>query len=173
VKHIELDYQQPAFRPRRTAGWALLVAGVLLLAEMGVSYDRLQNDKEAMNQEIKASRIRLDTGNYGARQFDDKDLAQAAQIFSRLSTPWEKFFSGIESVSTKDIAILAIEPDVKTGQLKIEGEARDYAAVLNLVSKLEATPPFSEVFLVHHEIKRDDPQHPVSFAVSMHWMQPS
>lgn len=79
----------------------------------------------------------------------------------------------MESVKNSNAAILSIQPDVKTGMLQIEGEAKDYAAVLTLIAQLRITKPFSEVYLLRHEIKRDDPQHPVSFALSMHWAKPS
>jgi Tfp pilus assembly protein PilN len=175
MQRLELDYQKPANPPRKTAAWVLLVAGLALLTEMGVSYDRLQNDREAMNREIRTSNIRLDMPgkDSGDHQFTDKDFAQARQIINRLSIPWDSFFAGIESVSNANVAILSIEPDMQTGQLSIEGEARDYPAVLTLVARLNATKPFSEVFLLRHEIKRDDPQHPVSFSISMHWVKPA
>lgn len=175
MRRLELDYQKPANPSSRTAGWILLVIGLALLIEMGVSYDRLQNDREAMNREIRTSRIRLDVprSESADHQFTDKDFAQARQIINRLSIPWDSFFTGIESVSKQNVAILSFEPDVQTGLLRIEGEAKDYAAVLTLIARLRMTKPFSEVFLLRHEIKRDDPQHPVSFTVSMHWVKPS
>jgi hypothetical protein len=71
------------------------------------------------------------------------------------------------------VAILSIQPDMQTGLLRIEGEAKDYAAVLTMVARLRTTEPFSEVFLLRHEIKRDDPQHPVGFTMSMRWANPS
>ena len=171
---IELDYQQPGYRSSKTAGWFLLLIGVVLLVEMGVSYDRLDGNREAMNQEIRTSKIHIDTQHSeSGRQFSDKDYAEARQIINRISSPWGAFFTGIESLSKKNVAILSIEPDIQTGQMRIEGEAKDYAAALSLVAKLRATEPFSEVFLLRHEIKHDDPQKPVSFIVSMHWLKPS
>ncbi|MFZ2162858.1 MAG: hypothetical protein WAW02_11630 [Sideroxyarcus sp.] len=152
----------------------LLLTGLALLVELGVSYDRLQNDREAMNQMIKTSRLRLDTQKNGSSyQFTEKDFEQARQIINRLTAPWDAIFVGLESVKSSNVAILSIQPDVKTGLLQIEGEAKDYAAVLTLIAQLRVTKPFSEVFLLRHEIKRDDPQHPVSFALSMHWAKPS
>jgi hypothetical protein len=175
MRRLELDYQKPANPSSRVAVWILLVVGLALLIEMGVSYDRLQNDREALSREIGTSRIRPDAKRYGSgeHQFTDKDFAQARQIINRLSIPWDNFFTGIESVSNQNVAILSFEPDVQTGLLSITGEAKDYAAVLTLVARLRMTKPFSEVFLLRHEIKRDDPQHPVSFTLSMQWVKPS
>lgn len=174
MRRLDLNFQKPANRPSRTAGWLLLLTGLALLAEMGVSYDRLQNDREAMNKEIRTSHIRLDTQESSSRyQFTDKDFEEGHQIVGRLSTPWDAFFVGLESIKSSDVAILSIQPDVQTGLLQIEGEAKDYAAVLTLVAQLRVTKPFSNVFLLRHEVKRDDPQHPVSFALSTHWAKPS
>ncbi len=174
MRRLELNFQKPPYSPSRMAGWLLLVTGLALLVEMALSYDRLRNDRGAMDKEIRASHIRLDTPrNDSGRQFSTEDFESGRQIVSRLSTPWEAFFTGLESVKNSKVAILSIQPDVKTGLLQIEGEAKDYAAVLTLVAQLRATKPFSHVFLIHHEIKRDDPQHPVTFALSTHWTNPS
>lgn len=174
MRRLELNFQIPANRPRRMVGWLLLVTGLALLIEMGVSYDRLQNDREMINQEIKASHLRLDIQNNALNyQFSDEDFEEGRQIINRLSTPWDTFFVGLESVKNSNVAILSIQPDLRTGLLQIEGEAKDYAAVLTLVAQLRVTKPFSNVFLLRHEIKRDDPQHPVSFVLSTHWAKPS
>lgn len=175
MRRLELDYQQLPDKPHKTAGWVLLIAGLALLTEMGISYDRLQNEREAMFKEVRTSKLRLDAPHKQAatRQFSDKDFEEARQIMNRLSTPWEAFFSGLESVKNDNVAILSMEPDMQTGLLRIEGEAKNYAAALTLVAQLRARKPFSDVYLQHHEIKRDDPQHPVNFTLSMRWMNPT
>ncbi len=173
MRRLDLNFQKPPYSPSRTAGWLLLVTGLALLVEMALSYDRLRNDREAMDKEIRASHIRLDTRQNDSGRLSVEDFERGRQIVSRLSTPWEAFFMGLESVKNSKVAILSIQPDMKTGLLQIEGEAKDYAAVLTLVAQLRAARPFSHVFLIHHEIKRDDPQHPVAFALSTHWTNPS
>jgi Tfp pilus assembly protein PilN len=174
MRRLELNFQKSPNCPSRTAGWLLLLTGLALLIEMGVSFDRLQNDREAMNQEIKASHIRLDAplrdSNY---QFTEKEFEDAQQIVNRLVTPWDAIFVGLESIKNSNVAILSIQPDMNTGLLQIQGEAKDYAAVLTLIAQLRVTKPFSDVYLLHHEVKRDDPQHPVTFSLSTHWTKPS
>lgn len=173
MRRLELNFQKSPNRPSRTAGWLLFLTGLALLIELGMSYDQLQNDREAMNKEIKASHIRLDgKARESSYQFTESDFEVGRQIINRLSTPWDAFFVGLESVKNSNVAILSIQPDIRSGQLQIEGEAKDYAAVLTLVAQLRVTKPFSDVFLLRHEIKRDDPQHPVSFALSTHWIKP-
>lgn len=170
---LRLDFQQAVDIPRRLAGWLLLLAGLALLAEMGFSYDKLQREREVIHGEILTSKLRMNIPHETpiVRKFSDEDFEKARQIIGRLSTPWDEFFAGLESVSNENAAILSIEPDVQTGLLRIEGEAKDYASVLTLVAQLRTTKPFSKVFLLRHEIKRDDPQHPVGFTLSLHWVK--
>lgn len=175
MRRLELNFQQSPDRPRKTAGWLLLLTGLALLTEVSVSYDRLLHDRTKMYHEIVASKLNLDTSHQEPTSplFVDKDFEGAQQIIARLSMPWDAFFAGLESVNTEDVAILVIEPDIKTGLLSLQGEAKDYAAVLTLIARLREIKPFSAVFLLHHEIKRDDPQHPVGFTLSMRWVKPS
>lgn len=170
---MRLDFQQAVDTPRRLAGWLLLLAGLALLAEIGISYDKLQRDREAIYREVRTSKLRMDMPRETpvVRKFSDEDFEKARQIIGRLSTPWDEFFAGLESVSNENAAILSIEPDMQTGLLRIEGEAKDYASVLTLVAQLRTTKPFSKVFLLRHDTKRDDPQHPVGFTLSLHWVK--
>lgn len=175
MRRINLDYQQPAERPRRAAGWALLAAGLALLFEMGVSYDKLHNERQAMTQEMRAAGLRLDLAGKtaGSARYTDKDAEAARDIMNRLSAPWEDFFASIESIKNDKVAILSMDPDMQTGQLTIEGEAKDYPALLTLVSQFRMKRTFADVFLQRHEIRREDPQHPMTFTISMRWVRPS
>lgn len=170
---LQLDFQQAVDAPRRLAGWALLLTGLVLLAEMGFSYDKLQQDREEMHRQMRAAKLRMDMPREKqvVRKFTDEDFEKGRQIIRQLSTPWDEFFAGLESVSNENAAILSIEPDMQSGILRIEGEAKDYASVLTLIAQLRTTKPFSGVFLLRHETKRDDPLHPVGFTLSMRWVK--
>ena len=174
AQRMELDFLKPAQRPNRNAGGMLLVTGLALLIEMGVSYHRLHNELAAMDQEIAASKLRLDESALDRRaQFTEKDFDAARQIVNRLATPWESFFSGLESVSNKHVAILSLVPEMQTGMLRVTGEAKNYPALLTLVAQLRATKPFFDVYLSSQQTRQDDPQHPVEFIIYMHWVKPS
>lgn len=172
---LAMNYQKAVDLPSKRAGWLLLIVGLAILLDMGITYDHLQNDREAMDRDIKTSKLHIDDGSraVGTGQYTDKDIADAGLIIKRLSTPWNHIFVGMESVSNKNVAILAIAPDVQSGLLRIEGEAKDYAAALTLVAQLRETKPFSDVFLLSHETKREDPQHPVRFTLSLRWEKQS
>lgn len=173
LARIVLDFQKLAFQPSRNAGWMLLAAGLALVVEMGISYDRLRNDRASMEREITASNLKLDdddSGKYAAR-YGEKDIEAARQIFKRLTTPWEAFFTGLESVNNKYVAILSVVPDMQTGMLRVEGEAKNNASLLTLVQQLRTTKPFYDVYLSSQQVRRDNPLHPVDFVIYMHWMK--
>jgi hypothetical protein len=69
------------------------------------------------------------------------------------------------------VALLAIEPDPKTGTVLITGDSKDYLAALTYVLNLSRTETLSKVQLVRHEMKQNDPQKPVGFAVSASWVE--
>jgi hypothetical protein len=175
MRRLEMNFQQPPERPRKTAGWILLLTGLALLIEVGVSYDSAQRDRTRMSNMAVASKFDFEIPDREAKnpRYADKDFAEAQQIIARLSTPWNEFFAGLEPKKPENVAILVIEPDVKSRLLTLQGEAKDYVAVLNFIAQLRETKPFSKVFLLHHEIKPDDPQHPVAFTLSLHWVKPS
>jgi hypothetical protein len=171
---LKIDYQRVANQPRRAAGWMLLMAGLVIVGEMAVSYARLHHEREAMLGEMRASGLHVDLSSEmsSGRKFGDKDVAAAHDIMSRLSAPWEDFFASIESIKNDDVAILSMDPDTQAGALTIAGEAKDYAAVLTLIAQLRRKREFADVFLQRHDVKADDPQHPVSFSIFMRWVTP-
>lgn len=171
-KRLDLNFLQTASQTQSFAGWLLLAAGIGMFLEFAVSYVQLHDARSVLLQQMNGTRTHSNVqaqGRYG--QFAEKDFEDAEKIFGRLATPWDAFFTGLESIKNSNIAIRSIQPDVQTGILQIEGEAKDYASVLTLVAQLRVTKPFSEVFLLRHEVKRDDPQHPVLFLVSSRWIK--
>jgi hypothetical protein len=67
------------------------------------------------------------------------------------------------------VALLAIEPDTKSGTVKISGDSKDYLAALGYVLNLSQADTLSHVQLVRHEVRQNDPQRPVSFSISAAW----
>ncbi len=53
----------------------------------------------------------------------------------------------------------------------ISGDSKDYLAALSYVLNLSRTEALDRVQLVRHEVKANDPQAPVAFAVSAGWSQ--
>jgi len=89
----------------------------------------------------------------------------------RLSLPWDGLFSALESAASDQVALLAIEPDPRSGTVVISGTSKDYLAALTYVLNLRRDEKLGRVQLVRHEVKQNEPQRPVAFAVSASWVQ--
>jgi hypothetical protein len=98
-------------------------------------------------------------------------LAAARDTARRLALPWPGLFGAIESAASDDVALLAIEPDPRAGKVTLSGDSKDYLAALTYVLNLSRSAALSGVQLVRHEVKQNDPRHPVAFAVSAAWKE--
>ena len=99
----------------------------------------------------------------------NEELALARDTVERLGLPWTKLFAALEAAANDQVALLAIEPDTKNGTVKITGDSKDYLAALGYVLNLSQADALSNVQLVRHEVKQNDPQRPVAFSISAAW----
>jgi Tfp pilus assembly protein PilN len=98
-----------------------------------------------------------------------QEVALARDTVQRLSLPWNELFGALESAASDRVVLAAIEPDPRTGTVKISGDSKDYLAALTYVLNLSRSESLDRVQLVRHEQKANDPAGPVSFAVSAAW----
>ena len=157
---LELDF----VRRRRGSPWAgrvLLAVGLGFAGDVGLSYVKARNavvDAEA--------RIGRASGQFQpARKVAPEEVAAARETVQRLALPWDELFTSLESAASEDVALLAIEPDPKSGTVVITGDSKDYLAALTYVLNLSRTEGLSRVQLVRHEAK----QNAVGFSVSAKW----
>jgi len=104
-----------------------------------------------------------------AQRVSPEEVAAARETVDRLALPWSKLFAALEGAANEHVALLAIEPDTKSGTVTISGDSKDYLSALTYVLNLSRNDALSHVQLVRHEVKQNDPQRPVSFSISAAW----
>jgi len=165
MKALKLDFCRTRPAPRWTAplllAIAVLFAGDAVLAFISAETDILKTEKEL-------AKIEPRTYSPG-RKASPEEVAAARDTVQRLSTPWDGLFSALESAADEQVALLAIEPDPKSGTVTISGDSKDYLAALTYVLKLSQSETLSHVQLARHEIRSSEPQKPVSFSISAGW----
>ncbi len=162
MKRIDLD-----FVARRRSPWAgrvLLALAVAFSADVALSYRQAQSALEATAALASRSEARVPQ-----RRASAEEVAQVRDTLARLSLPWDKLFGALESAASERVALLAVEPDSKTGTVVISGDSKDYLAALSYVLELSHNDSLSKVQLVRHELKASDPQRPVAFTVTARW----
>ena len=101
------------------------------------------------------------------------EVQQANEVLHQLAMPWEGLFKTLEASDNDRVALLAIQPDVRKRLVKLNGEAKDFTALLDYLKQLEQDKALTDIVLLNHEIHQQDPEKPVRFAVSAAWrLQP-
>jgi hypothetical protein len=161
---LDIDFR----RGPRSSPWAsrvLLVVAAAISLDAGLAYRDARGVIEG-NREALARAPAAPAG-----RASKEEVALARDTVERLAMPWGSLFGALESAASEQIALLGVEPDPKAGKVLISGEGKDYLAALTYVLNLSRSAALSGVQLVRHETKSDDPQRPVSFAVSAKWKE--
>lgn len=167
MQRIDLDF---AARGRRSP-WA---GAVLFAVALAVAGDAAWSYAHARRQLTQAERLLARAQpRHAARAVPatPEELAAARDTVQRLALPWPGLFGALESAASDDVALLAIEPDARAGKVTISGDSKDYLAALTYVLNLSRSTALSGVELVRHEVKQNDPRHPVAFSVSAAWKE--
>jgi hypothetical protein len=163
MQRIELDFIGRSARAR----WAprvLLACALGLAGDMTLSYVQLLREARSNEAIVARAKPHKPVANASA-----EELALARDTVERLGLPWAKLFAAVEAAGSDQVALLAIEPDTKSGTVKITGDSKDYLAALGYVLTLSQNEALSHVQLVRHEVRQNDPQHPVAFSISAAW----
>lgn len=172
---LRLDYQR-GMQPFPWAGAVLLASTLIVLTLAGVYYQELST--KVVFWEAKAGHAitpsqqtigQLFTGSQRGTTDTAPEIKHANEVLQQLSLPWGELFQAIESSSGKQVALLAMEPDAEKHVVKISGEAKNIAAVLDYIKMLAAQDVFSSVYLQSHQIQLQDPEKPVRFALLAAW----
>jgi hypothetical protein len=98
----------------------------------------------------------------------------ADKTVRELGTPWSQLLAELEAASsdtTGNVALLSVEPDHAKHHVRITGESRDLPRVLAYVQRLQGNALLRHPMLESHDVKTDDPQHPVRFALTAEWKE--
>ena len=153
----------------------LLLSGVVLGSLTAVQYWRVKQQSIQLAQQLatlQAQRPAVASDTKKSRP-QQHDVERLQAISAALASPWSPLFAGLESTSSDDVALLAIQPDAGKHQLRITAEAGDYAAVLAYLQRLEKLPQLHDIHLVQHEIIVDEQKQPVRFIVAASWDWPA
>lgn len=89
------------------------------------------------------------------------------EIIDRKGTGWLNLLELVENATPDGVALAALTPGKKNGELKLDGRARSFAVVRKYVEKLEGSKSFSDVLLLsHQEMIVGENGHGVQFSIS-------
>ena len=168
---IECDFVARG-SPRTPLSVGLLVAGVILAAAVLALYVNLDGRRSGLELRLAAVR------RAHAPAADQADAADAhlgpsiQQAAQDLATPWTLLLAELEKASkdsADQVAVLGVEPDHGKHSVRISAEARSLPLALAYVQRLQASRSIQYPMLDRHELRADDPQHPVRFEMTGQW----
>ncbi|MBV9725921.1 MAG: hypothetical protein JO299_12200 [Gammaproteobacteria bacterium] len=159
--------------PLTLAGALLLVIGAMAIAGAVVAYRRLEVARAGL--ELKRDAANRHARHDPAQEARNVNLTNEIRAVAQdLGTPWTALLAELEGAShdsASDIALLSVEPDESKHLVHVTGESRDLPHVLAYVGRLQSSALLRYPMLESHEVRSEDPQHPVRFALSAEWRQ--
>lgn len=174
MRTIELDFQHA---PVSTVpGWILLGCGVLIAVLIFFAAADIRHETEARRDhlsqvelQLQSRGLRLAPLSAGEEKASAASMAEMRRITAQMNLPWDGLFVMLESQPRKDVALLALTPDARKGQVRITAEARDLSAMLAFHRALEVSAALSDVSLLNHEIVTEQAERPIRFNLLAMW----
>jgi len=154
------------------AGWMLLAAALIAAVALGAWQGGLQRELDAREAQASSAerdyRVRTAASPVDPRRLEDAQQ-RARRIALELRLPWNELFRAVEEAADPAVALLAVEPDVSRGALRVTGEAKNKDAMLRYVRRLGAHKPIVRAMLESHVERPAAARAPVQFTLVAYW----
>lgn len=164
---ILLDFTGAPRRPR-LACILLFGAGVLACATLAFEFQSKLSERDGLQERLSALvHPRRVTTPTAAR-----DTATAAAIEKQLWIPWSRLLAELETASqdvASTVSLLEVQPDPAKHLVRITAEARTLQDALAYLERLQKSPALRYPMLESHELRKDDPEHPIRVKLSAEW----
>lgn len=176
MKALDIDFGCSKRPTGQILGMLMLGAAFASAAGLGWHYLQLRTEAETWQADLS----RIDRSANAPRVKDSPEererllaeLRHANRIIDKLDTPWDALFGAVETTAGEQAVLLGVEPDAERREVRLTGEAKDSAAMLDYLRELRRTPAIRDAHLTGHQINVQDPQRPVRFIVLANWTEP-
>jgi hypothetical protein len=169
-----LDFARPQRRSMASGIMAVALGMILLslaswqsdlaqsrVAELEAELAGLGFDRGAEHRRASQTRLR------GAEL--DERVVKANRVIRQLSIPWEDIFGSIEAANNPDVALLSLDSDPTSAQVRAAVEARNTRGMLDYLDRLRLDGRVAPAILQSHQIMTEDPNRPVRFTFTASW----
>lgn len=175
---VRIDFQQRTRGAPRALGRLLAVLGAALALAVVLEYVSLGDEMAGQKAKMEEAR-RSGGGGPGGMSGTTADgqrgadsLRAASRVLDQLAMPWGALFTQIEGAGDEHVALISLQADPGNRNIRLGGEARDFSSLMTYVRRLEETAALADVHLAGHEVRAQDPRHPVAFTIVARWTQP-
>jgi len=171
ARRVSLDFVSRR-RSLTLAGAVLLMLGAGAVTAAYLEYRSIEARRAGL--ELKLQALNQRSHRDPAQEQRSAALTEeAARVAEELGTPWTALLAELETASrdSSEVALLSVEPDHAKHHLRITGESRDLPRILAYVQRLQTSALLRYPMLESHDLKTDDPQRPVRFAMTAEWQE--
>jgi hypothetical protein len=151
----------------------LLTMGVIAAIAVLLEYRALGERRAGLELKLATvTRARNPVVSAGDAAADARTAVSGQQAARDLATPWTLLLAELEQASKEtqgQVALLGVEPDHAKHDVRVSAEARTLALALAYVQRLQSSRSLQYPMLDRHEVRADDPQHPVRFELTGVW----
>lgn len=160
-----IDYQRndPA---RRRAGLLLLAFGVVVTLLTSADYFAVAAERDDLQAQVEGLRQTAERERPVSRTATASAAAEPAKV-APSAQRWDALFASLEAAADETVTLLTLHPTEK--EIQLSGEARDFAASMDYVQRLQAQPALANARLTQSEVMADKPHRPVRFALVADW----
>jgi hypothetical protein len=160
---LELDFVVAPRRPR-LAG--ILVMGVALAVAATVVHGYWDAQRRLQQLDAADSLLRAAPATRALpRERLDEQVKSAQAIVRQLALPWAELIGSLERSAMREVSVLHVQPDAQQRLMRVTAEARGEAQMLEYLRRVGAAGGFSEVYLLSHQVREDDPLRPIQFSL--------
>ena len=155
-------------RRARVPGILLLAVGLLTCAALGYAFQDKLAERDGLEARLNATA----RPHRSASPSESHEAAAAAAIERQLWVPWSSLLAELESASqdvSATVSLLQVEPDPAKHIVRITAEARTLPDALAYLERLQKSSMLRYPMLDSHELRKDDPQHPIRVKLSAEW----
>lgn len=150
-----------------------LSLGILGLSILELAGDYglyMSNADKLIRREAEAKRISVNIQSRQPVALSAEEIALQNDIIKDLNTPWSALFETLDT-ETKDITLLALEPNIQKRTMKIQAEARTRQEMNTFLKNLERRSQLKNIILHQFDINQTDPVKPVRFSFDVTWSE--
>ncbi len=175
MQRLSLDFQKT--RPRISiSGWLILLIGISMAIYASLQFRTAELALTVAQEKTSHLERQLNRNNHNTYQTTkasperQEEIHFASSVLNRLSLPWNDLFKTLVTSNHADkIALLSIQPDSSKHSIKINGEAKDFTALLFYIQQLEQDKTIHNVVLSNHEMGQKTDNNPIRFTLTANW----
>jgi hypothetical protein len=129
-------------------------------------------DKLAERDGLEARLSATARPHRAATPSESRTAAAATAIEKQLWVPWSSLLAELEAASqdvASTVSLLEVVPDPAKHVVRITAEARSLPDALAYLERLQRSAMLRYPMLDSHELRKDDPQHPIRVKLSAEW----